>query len=145
MTNYYDPTLPRRAVAQFCFTMFAIGSILIFLIAILESLADHSPPPYLRGTSMADAEFKPIHPFDIDHGELGDLSQQECFTLGYELAMVDALFQIGGHFERPIHAQNAERIRRQAERLGREIDLKWIQDDSSETWMWLTVPAKAIE
>lgn len=91
---------------------------------------------------MSDADYKPIRPFDIDNGELTGLSQQECFVLGYELAMVDAQIASGEAFERPIHADNSGRIRAELMRRNRRFTIRWAEDDISESWANLRVFSK---
>jgi hypothetical protein len=88
------------------------------------------------------AEFKLCEPFGIDDGELDGKSPQECFVLGYELAQVDMLLRDKAAFERPIHADNFERITRSLLKAGRGYEIKWMPDDKSEDWRWLTVDAR---
>ena len=85
--------------------------------------------------------WEPVRPFDIDNGELDGLSLQEAFVLGYELAQIDALFDSGESFAKPVHAKNADRIKAEADRRGRKYQLTWLTEDSSESWMWLNVEA----
>lgn len=85
------------------------------------------------------AEFTPIIPFGIDHGELDDQSRQECFALGYELCQIVGLLRRPDAFERPVHADNRKRIEEVCRIHNRAYELLWMADDASETWMWLAV------
>ncbi len=91
---------------------------------------------------MTEPSFSCDRPFDIDDVQLDGLSPQQCFVLGYELAQVDSLLRSGCEFSKPIHANNAERIKAELERQGREHTMEWFADDRSESWMHLTVKAR---
>lgn len=78
-------------------------------------------------------------PFDIDNGELDGLRPQECFVLGYELAQIDGLLKTGEQFQKPVHASNRNRIEAELKRQERHYKLHYMQDDVSESWMWLAV------
>lgn len=75
--------------------------------------------------------------FDIDDGQLDGLSSQECFVLGFELGDIVRRFQNGDEFQVPVHAANSDRIRNAARIYGADIQLDWMSDDVSESWMWL--------
>lgn len=83
--------------------------------------------------------FECERPFDIDNGELDGISLPVCFVLGYELAQVDSLIRSGESFERPIHAQNMQRIVRELERQTREFEVQYMHEDRSENWVYLSV------
>ncbi len=88
---------------------------------------------------MADRDFGMIRPFDIDSGQLDGLTPQQCFVLGYELALVDESLKACGAFERLIHAENKDRITAECDKQGRGYTVVWMQGDSSESWMTLKV------
>jgi hypothetical protein len=85
------------------------------------------------------AQFGLIKPFDIDHGELDELSRQQCFVLGYELAQIDFLLKQRAAICKPVNADNSERIEKACAKSGRSYRLEWMQCDSSEAWMTLSV------
>lgn len=85
--------------------------------------------------SKREHDFGLIRSFNIDDGELGDASQQECFVLGYELAQVDAAIESGKGMSRPIHTANRERVESHARKHGREFRIAFMHDDVSENWM----------
>lgn len=85
------------------------------------------------------SKFGLVFSFGIDNGELDDFSRQQCFVLGYELAQLDAMLEKPAGFSKPVHAANADRISRLCEHHKREFSLPWMPNDSSETWMELTV------
>jgi hypothetical protein len=87
------------------------------------------------------AEYRLAKQFDIDRGELDGHSPQNCFVLGYELALIDSRLL---HFPSqaiicPVHASNADRIHKSCTESGRKFTLTWPHDDSSEEWMQLEV------
>ena len=88
-----------------------------------------------------DADYRPVRPFDIDNGELDGKSQQECFVLGYELAMVDGILDSGEcePFTRTVHAANKDRIEAELQRRGLSSVWTWPHDDISEEWVHLSV------
>ena len=85
------------------------------------------------------ANFGLIKSFGIDHGELDDLSRQQCFVLGYELADIDCLLKQPRSISKPVHADNKARIEKSCAESGREFHLKWMPGDLSEAWMQLDV------
>ncbi len=85
------------------------------------------------------ASFGLIKPFDIDHGELDGLRQQDCFVLGYELAQIDQLLKQPESINKPVHADNNNRIKKACVESGRQYSLTWMSGDSSESWMHLQV------
>lgn len=87
------------------------------------------------------ATFGLVKSFDIDHGELDGLPSNECFVLGYELALVDCLLKHPEPISRPVHADNRQRIEKACRAAGRVFSLSWMQADSSETWLSLEVDA----
>lgn len=89
------------------------------------------------------AEYQQCEPFGIDAGELDDLSPQQCFVLGYELAQVHRL---ADHIterdtEKTVHAANRERIEAALCARGRQFSWTWPHDDQSEAWVFLTIHA----
>ena len=85
------------------------------------------------------ANFGLLKPFDIDHGELAGLRQQDCFVLGYELAQIDFLLKLPEEINKPVHADNKDRITKSCADSGREFHLNWMPGDLSESWMLLQV------
>lgn len=88
-----------------------------------------------------DAEFRPVEPFGVDHGELDGLTPAECFTLGVEWQMVAAAANLPDAFERPVHIENRERLAALLDRRGRKYHMRHMHDDISESWLWLRVEA----
>lgn len=80
-----------------------------------------------------------IKSFDIDHNELDQLSRQQCFVLGYELAQIDTLLEKPEGFSRPLNADNRERVEKACRAAGRRFLLNWMPLDQSESWMQLDV------
>jgi hypothetical protein len=86
------------------------------------------------------AEYGLKKSFDIDNGELDGMSPQQCFCLGYELAMIDSLAanEVSRMlFERPVHAVNQDRIRKSMKDAGLSFTLTYMENDVSESWMLL--------
>lgn len=73
------------------------------------------------------ADFGLIRSFNIDHGELDGLSQQQCFVLGYELGQIDELLKHYTSISRPVHAANRERIEKSCVDAGRAFRLRWLE------------------
>lgn len=88
---------------------------------------------------MVDAEYESMEPFGIDHGELGGLSRQECFVLGYELCQIHDLADRVDGFDKTVHAANQSRIEEALKRRGRKFSWMWPSDDVSESWLYLRV------
>lgn len=88
------------------------------------------------------SDFGLIRPFDIDDGKLDGLSPQQCFVLGYELCMIDRLLESGEGFARTIHAENEHRIKFACNKARRYVEMEWMADDASESWMTMTVAPK---
>jgi len=80
-----------------------------------------------------------VKSFNIDNGELDGLRLKDCFVLGYELALIDNLVKLSDGFSRPVHVENRERVERSCHDASREFRLKWMEGDSSESWLWLEV------
>jgi hypothetical protein len=80
-----------------------------------------------------------VKSFDIDHGELDGLQPNECFVLGYELALIDELVKKPDAIAKPVHVENRERIEKSCRAAGRKFVLNWMEGDSSESWLWLAV------
>ena len=92
---------------------------------------------------MSQSEYRPEFGFDIDDGQLDGRSPQECFVLGFELGDIVRRFKCPGEkFQLPVHAANADRIRKAARIYGANIQLDWMSDDVSESWMWLTAESR---
>lgn len=87
------------------------------------------------------AEYRLAKTLDIDHGELDGHSPQNCFVLGYELALIDSrLTHLPAEpITCPIHSANADRVRKSLDEKGRRYTLTWPSDDRSEEWMQLDV------
>lgn len=86
------------------------------------------------------AEYGLIKSFNIDNGELDGLPASHVFVLGYELALIDALLDQPSPIQRPVHAENMERIKKSCSDANRPCRLTWAACDPSESWLWLTVP-----
>ena len=87
------------------------------------------------------AQYGLIKSFGIDDGELDNISPQQCFVLGYELAQIDQLLTHPAAISKPVNAANRERIEAACRQSGRPCSLNWLQGDLSESWMQLEVPA----
>lgn len=85
------------------------------------------------------AQYGLIKSFDIDHGELDGISNQQCFVLGYELAQIDNLLKQPAAIRKPVNADNRERIAKACDESGRVYRLEWMPMDPSEAWMFLEV------
>lgn len=79
------------------------------------------------------AEYGCVEPFNIDDGQLDGLTPQQCFVLGYELAITSAEMEQGLKIGKPVHPQNRERLEQAAKLRGRRIKLVVYHDD----WLWL--------
>ena len=88
---------------------------------------------------MDDKEFGLVRSFNIDNGELDGETSQQCFVLGYELAQVDEALKNPLAFARPVHSQNRERIENACKDANRTFTLRYMADDPSESWLWLSV------
>lgn len=88
---------------------------------------------------MAEVNWGDCEPFGVDGGELDGLFPAECFTLGVEWGLIYTLAEQPDGFERLIHSQNQDRIKQLLARRNRIFSLKFLPDDQSEEWMWLTV------
>lgn len=98
------------------------------------------------------ADFGCIRPFGIDNGELDNVTKQEAFVLGYELAGVDRLIELGVSFECPLlHLANKERIESKMVQQvfeGRQFwEARWSvsHNDQSESWVSLKATAMNYE
>ena len=92
---------------------------------------------------MSEGDFTLGSSFQIDDGELDGLTPQRCFVLGYELALVKHLLRTGRRIYRPVHADN--KIRIESACVGRDFELAWMAEDTSESWMQLAVESKEEE
>ena len=68
------------------------------------------------------SEYRLVESFDIDDGSLDGLTNNECFALGVEWAMVRARVLAGETFTRLCLAPNSERLSALAERHGRFVE-----------------------
>ncbi len=89
---------------------------------------------------MSKKDFGCIRPFDIDNGELDDKTPQECFVLGYELALIDQLIERKKEIDRMVHADNCGRIEAALIKAGRQFAFVWPKDDVSEAWIQIGSP-----
>ena len=88
---------------------------------------------------MTEHNWRSERPFGIDDGQLESVSKQEAFVLGYELALFDQRLETGGRIEMLIHSENRDRMFFLCDEKGRVATTSWMQDDSSENWLMLTV------
>lgn len=88
------------------------------------------------------AKFGLVKSFDIDDGQLDDLRVQDCFVLGYELAMVDQLVEGDDEISQLIHANNRERVAKSCRDADRQFRIAWMDEDPSEDWLMLYVDAR---
>lgn len=79
--------------------------------------------------------------FDIDHGELDGIPPHQCFVLGYELALIDERLNSPDEFACYVHAENRERVEKSCRDAERDFTLNYMDNDVSESWMWLKVAA----
>lgn len=91
------------------------------------------------------ADFGLIKSFGIDHGELDGIRPQQCFVLGYELALIDNLLAGDDEIVRPVNAENRERVQAACKEAGREYRIQWMPGDQSESWLLLEVPRRSKE
>lgn len=77
----------------------------------------------------------------IDAGELHGLPAEHCFTLGYELATIDALLISGQPIAKPVHRANRHRIARFCDKAGRRCTFAPLTEAGSG-WLWLDVPGE---
>ena len=103
------------------------------LISVVPMISN----PSKKGVAVA--EFGLVKSFNIDDGQLDGLRPQECFVLGYELGEIDRLVIRDEPISRPVHKENRERIEKSCHDAGREFTLEWMENDVSESWMWLDV------
>lgn len=85
------------------------------------------------------SEFGLQKSFGIDSGELDDLTPQQCFVLGYELAQVDSLLSGDEAIRKPVNADNRERIESACRDSERPFRITWLPGDRSESWLLLEV------
>jgi hypothetical protein len=85
------------------------------------------------------SEFDHCEPFGIDDGSLDGFSETECFTLGVEWEMVRHRIKTQEGFTAAIHVVNRSRIEDMLAREGRRFTLTHMDDDLSESWMYLVV------
>lgn len=92
---------------------------------------------------MPDKDFILAKSFNIDNGELDNLTPQTCFVLGYELARIDEwLILKEDGFALPVHSENRSRLERSIKSANRPFSITFMSDDSSESWLWLEVSPK---
>ena len=93
--------------------------------------------------SSDNREWKPLFSFGIDDCELYDLESHECFTLGYELALVREVYAVREDgWSGPVHSEKVQRIHRALKEAKRSYSLEWMPNDSSESWMQLKILPK---
>ena len=100
--------------------------------------SSHLKNSFTKGDKKV-ASFGLFKPFGIDHGQLDELTAQQCFVLGYELGEIETLLQQPDEIQKPVHADNRERIERFCAESGRAFRLAWMPGDQSESWMILSV------
>lgn len=88
------------------------------------------------------SNFGLIKSFGIDDGQLDDISRQQCFVLGYELAQIDQLLESGEPIRRSVNAGNRERIEASCRDAERTFRINWLPGDASESWLLLDVAPK---
>ena len=80
--------------------------------------------------------FELFESFNIDNGELDSISQQECFVLGYELAMITTKCELVKEpFTALVHSSNIDRVKAALNKRERSHKFVWPTDDSSESWV----------
>lgn len=85
------------------------------------------------------SEFGLVKSFQIDNGELNGLTPQMCFVLGYELARIDDMIKHKTKIAIPVHVENKERIMDSFKGTNISYQLTWMNDDVSESWLWLEI------
>lgn len=90
-----------------------------------------------------EAHFEMFRSFAVDDGQLDGMTPQVCFVLGYELALFDGWLSDPNGRKEMVHSANRERMQAWADKQNRRIVLAWMQGDSSEDWMALTIEPKA--
>lgn len=71
--------------------------------------------------------------FWIDDGQLDGLTPQQCFVLGVEYETIARLLRKPRkQFFKVIHSTNERRLLRLAEKLGRKVTSRWLNDDWCE-------------
>ncbi len=88
------------------------------------------------------ANFGLVKSFDIDDGQLDDFERHVCFTMGYELALIDEALKRPEAISRLVSSRNSQRIKKACQDAGRRWSLVWMQGDSSEEWMQLEVEGR---
>ena len=63
----------------------------------------------------------------------------ETITLRVEGEMVRTRLASGDGFECPLHAANRDRVAALLDRHGRRHEVRFLHDDVSEAWAWLSV------
>ena len=80
-------------------------------------------------------DHKLVFPFDVDNGSLGKVSPEEAFALGVEWAMFRARLENGQPFTDLFLANNAARLEKLAERLGRFSEARASAHGWTEVWV----------
>jgi len=91
---------------------------------------------------MSQSEYGLVKSFDIDDGQLDGIEPHQCFVLGYELASIDEALKRPEPFAKPVRIENRERIIKACDDSKRIYGLTFMQDDVSESWLWLEVQPK---
>ena len=89
------------------------------------------------------AKYGLIRSFGIDDGQLDGCTPQECFVLGYQLALFDEAMKSDDGFTQLLDCRNRERIEGVLEKSGRAYKVNYMGDDVSESWLNLIVFEKA--
>lgn len=85
------------------------------------------------------AKYGLIKSFDIDDGQLDGIPAHQCFVMGYELALIDEALKLPAAFSKPVRIENRERILKSLCDSKRKYSMTFMQDDQSESWLWLSV------
>ena len=87
--------------------------------------------------------FRLVSSFNIDNGELEGIPPQDIFTAGYQLASVEEQLKYNRKaFRIYVYAWMQQRIRVVCKASDRKFSLTWLENDPSESWMFLSVEAR---
>ena len=76
-----------------------------------------------------------VEPFEIDNGELDNLTPQECFSLGVEWQIFRTQLSEGNPFTSLVLSNNAGRLTALAERAQRFVEAR----PANDGWALITV------
>lgn len=85
-----------------------------------------------------DCEYELVQPFDIDDGSLDDVDPKLAFCFGFEWHRFYVSLKHDCALIHHVHADNAARLVKLAERHGRKATVRWLNDD----WKTIRVAAK---